>query len=502
MTLAPPEPQLKPHQAFIKQYIIDHPHCGIFLGVGGGKTITVLLGLKAIRPAGHILVVAPINIARSVWVDEIEKWQIPLRTRSLIANENDKLISRAKRLVRYQEVFTDPPTMYFINVDLFHDLVENMPTTGKGKNAVFQWPFQTVIIDESQGFKNGGSRRFKAMKRARPAILRLIELTGTPTPNGLLDLWAQVYLLDQGLALGTSMSAYRDRYFVPGKFVDGRPVSWNLKPGAEEEIYARIAHLVMSTKNTSLELEPAIVQDVTVTMTPDELKAYKEFGRDLVLDFAGKNPGDPITTIVAKNRAVLTNKLVQFAAGTLYTDDQHNYRVIHDHKIQMCDYLIRNTDGPVIIGYMFRSDRAEMLDKLAKMGHDIRAFDGSREMVRQWNLGNIPVMLLHPASAGPGLNLQDGGNTLIWYTVPYSLEHYIQLNGRIDRMGQKKQVTIYRLLTKGTRDVQLPLNLEMKARVQDGLMDAVHMDAEEAASLLAELEAELDEQRYQLADVF
>ena len=497
MTLAPPEPTLKPHQEVVKQYVIDHPHCGIFLDVGGGKTLTILEALKKVRPSGHILVAAPINIARSVWIDEIEKWQIPLRTRSLIANENDKLISRAKRLQRYEEVFTDPPTMYFINVDLFHDLVENMPTTGKGANKVFQWPFPTVIIDESQGFKDPGSRRFKAMKRARPAILRLIELTGTPTPNGLLDLWAQVYLLDQGLALGTSMSAYRDRYFVPGKYVNGRPVDWNIKPGAEDEIYQKVAHLVMSTKNTSLTLEPAIVQDVELTMTPDELEAYKAFGRNLVLDLAGKSPGEPIVTIIAKNRAVLTNKLIQFAAGTLYTDEQHNYQVIHDHKIRASDRLIRMTNSPVIIGYMYRSDRAEILDKLSKMGHDVRAFDGSREMVRQWNLGNIPVMLLHPASAGPGLNLQDGGHTLIWYTVPHSLGDYIQLNGRVDRMGQKNRVTIYRLITQGTHDVKLPLNLERKDKVQRGLLDAVFIDADEVAALAEELDAE----HFNMADV-
>ncbi|MFJ2662548.1 SNF2-related protein [Arthrobacter koreensis] len=490
MTVAPPEATLLPHQQLIKQYIIDHPHCGIFLGVGGGKTFTVLEALKAIRPAGHILIVAPVNIARSVWLNEISKWNIPLRTRSLITNERDKLLSRAKRLERYQEVFTDPPTMYFINQDLFHDLVENMPTTGKGRNKVFHWPFQTVIIDESQGFRNGSSRRFKAMKQARPAILRLIELTGTPVPNGHLDLWAQVYLLDEGLALGTSMTAYKERFFLPAKFVNGRPVKWDLRPGAKEEIYASIAHLVMSTENTSLELEPAIIQDISITMTDDELEAYNDFKRNLVMDLAGEHPGEPIKTIVAKNKAVLVNKLIQFAAGTLYTDDKHNYRVIHDHKIQMCDYLIRNTDGPVLIGYMFRSDREEILDKLTKAGHDVRAFDGSREMVRQWNAGEVPVMLLHPASAGPGLNLQDGGNTLIWYTLPHALDHYIQLNGRIDRMGQKNQVTIYRLLTQGTHDMRLPVNLKSKAMIQQGLLDAVFVDAEDVTALMGDLHAD------------
>lgn len=484
------QPSLLPHQELIKSYIIDHPHCGIFLGVGGGKTLTVLLALAAVRPAGHILVIAPVNIARSVWVEEIEKWGIPLRTRSLIVNDNDKKLTRAKRLARYAEVFTDPPTMYFISQELVKDLVDNMPTSGSGRNKVFHWPFQTVIFDESQGIKNPSAERFKALKQARPAILRLIEMTGTPTPNGLLDLWSQVYLLDQGLALGATMTAYKEKFFHPTRFANNRPIQWEPLPGAEEEIYARIAHLVMSTKNTNITLPPAIVEDISVTMTPDEMEAYKDFKRDLVLDLAAASPGEPITTIVAQNQAVLTSKLLQFASGTLYTDDQHNYRVIHDHKIQMCDYLIRNTDSPVLIGHMFRSDRAELLRRLAAMGHDVRAFDGSRAMVQEWNAGKIPVMLLHPASAGPGLNLQEGGHTLIWYTVPHSLEHWIQLNGRIDRMGQKHPVTIYRLITKGTHDERLPVNLERKRMVQDGLLGAVFIDAEEAKALADEFAEE------------
>lgn len=497
------QPNLLPHQALIKDYIITHPHCGIFLGVGGGKTLTVLMALAAARPSGHILVVAPLNIARSVWAEEIEKWNIPIRTRSLIVNENDKKLSRAKRLARYAEVFTDPPSMYFINQDLVTDLIDNMAklgVTGKGTPPI--WPFKTVIVDESQGFRNPGSGRFKALKQARPAIIRLIELTGTPTPDSLLDLWAQVFLLDQGLALGGTMTAYKDRYFKPVKFVDNRPVDWEPLPGAQEEIYARVAHLVMSTKNTSLKLEPAIIEDINISMTKDEIEAYRDFKKDLVLDIAAANPGEPLTTIVAKNQAILTNKLLQFASGTLYVDESRNYRVIHDHKIQVTDYLIRNTDGPVLVGYMFRSDRAELLAKLTKAGHDVRAFDGTREMIREWNRGNIPVMLLHPASAGPGLNLQDGGNTLIWYTVPHSLEHWIQLNGRLDRMGQKKQVTIYRLLTKGTRDVRQPLNLERKKMIQDGLLDAVFVASDDTAALIEEFQQDLADLNDLAAAVF
>lgn len=482
-------PTLLPHQALIKQYIIDHPHCGIFLTVGGGKTMTVLDALAAIRPAGHILVIAPINIARSTWINEIEKWGYPLRTRSLIVNDNDKMLSRKKRLERYAEVFTDPPTMYFISQNLVKDLINNMPVVGTGSNAVFQWPFQTVIVDESQGMKNPTADRFLALAQARPAIIRMILLSGTPAPNGLLDIWSQVYLLDEGLSLGKTITEYKNRYFYPTRYANNRPIEW--EPRDADEIHARVAHLAMSTKNTSITMPKATVEDVNVSMTSDELEAYRDFKKSLVLDLAAENPGEPLITIVAKNQAVLTNKLVQFAAGTMYTDPDHNYRVIHDHKIQMTDYLIRNTDGPVIVAYMFRSDRAELISKLAALGHDARPFDGSRAMVQEWNEGKVPVMLLHPASAGHGLNFQDGGNTLIWYTVPYSLEHWIQTNGRLDRMGQKNPVIVYRLITKGTHDTRLPGNLEKKRLVQEGLISAVHVDAEKFEALSQELAEDL-----------
>ncbi|MEO3931343.1 DEAD/DEAH box helicase [Micrococcaceae bacterium Sec7.4] len=487
------QPTLLPHQELIRQYIIDHPFCGIFLGVGGGKTLTVLMALAAVRPAGHILVVAPPNIARSTWIDEIEKFGIPLRTRSLIVNDNDKLLSRTKRLARYEEVFTDPPTMYFISQNLLTDLVKYMPMTGKGVNQVFTWPFPTVIFDESQGVKNPASERFKALARARTGMIRLIEMTGTPTPNGLLDLWSQVFLLDQGLALGTTMTAYKDKYFRVTKYANNRPIKWEPLPGAQEEIYARIAHLVMSTKNTSIKMPKATVEQVNISMTADEMEAYKDFKDGLVLDLAAANPGEPIVTVIAKNQAVLTNKLLQFASGTLYVDDKHNYRVLHDHKILMADYLIRNTDSPMLVAYAFRSDRAEILSKLAAMGHDVRAFDGSRAMIKDWNDGNIPVMLLHPASAGPGLNLQEGGHTVLWYTPTDNLEHWIQLNGRVDRMGQKHPVTIYELVAKGTRDTRMPLNRERKAMVQDGLLDAVFVDADDVQALAEEFAADLND---------
>lgn len=485
---------LLPHQEIVKKFIVEQPHCGIFMGVGSGKTYSVLRALAEVRPAGHILVVAPVNIARSTWVDEIEKHNIPLRNKSLIVNANDKKLSRAKRLEAYAQVFHDQPSMYFINRELIEDLVKNMPTVGTGKNEEIQWPFPTMIIDESQGVKNPASSRFKALKTIRPAVDRLIELTGTPTPNGLLDLWAQVYLLDQGAALGKNITAYKDRWFKVSKFANNRPIAWEELPGAKEEIYARIQHLVMSTENTSLDMPEKNLIEINVSMTPAEMVAYKAFKKDLVIKLLAANPNDPPLLVVAQNQAVLTNKLLQFASGTLYTDEDHNYTVIHEHKLEMADYLIRNTDGPVMMTYMFRSDREQMLKRLTEMGHDIQAFDGTRAMVAKWNRREIPVMILHPESAGHGLNFQNGGKTLIWYTMPHSLEHFTQTNGRLARMGQASDtVDIYQLLTKGTHDVKMPMKLARKDQVQKGLLDAVYIAADEYNSLAAELAEELAE---------
>lgn len=641
---------LMSHQQQIHDFLVTHPYAGAWLGVGAGKTLTTLSVLQTVRPIGHILVVAPVAIARSTWLDEIEKWGFPIRTKSLIVDENDKKLDRPVRLARFQEPFTDPPTMYFVNQELLTQpsnpenvlvptggttsppssdaaeilqmlqstgpltrddtveqariipaltyrnkpaskkrmldairvlldagliaretqdcracagegcsrcqggLVDQMPIQIINGQPTIIWPFQTVIIDESQGFKSHTSDRFRALAKVRPAMTRLIELTGTPAPNGLHDLWSQVYLLDQGQTLGHNITAFRKRWFVP-KMVPGTttPAKWIPTPTAEAEIHQAIAHLVMSAQNTSLQLPALTVQDVNVSLPPDLLQAYKDFKRDLVLDIVNEaamrqavadyndwlqnsqDPeaqvirkhlalltgdalrasyekyrdsrlidflGDPdielVSTVVAENQAVLTSKLMQFASGTLYTADpdvpstKGRYEVIHDKKIEMAEYLVRNNGGePMLIAYHFRSDLEQLLLRFKAAGVDARAFDGSREMVRQWNAGNIQVMLLHPASAGHGLNLQHGGSSMIWFTLPFSLEHYLQTNGRLYRTGQTKPVTIYRFITKGTQDERLPSLLAGKQQVQDDLINAVALPGEYEAALLSALEDEI-----------
>ena len=439
------------------------------------NTLVTLSTLAEVRPSGHILVIAPLNIVRSTWIDEIEKWGFPVRTKSLIVNERGNKLSRKKRLERYAEIATDPPTMYFINQDLVDDLVQNMPTQRVSGRKTFVWPFGTVIIDESQGLKNPSSKRFKALKRVAPATTRIIEMTGTPTPNGLLDLWSQIYLLDEGLALGRTFTQYRERYFRPTQYVNNRPVKWELLPGAEQEIYQRISHLVMSIENTALTLPPLTVNDVRVHLADKEQELYEEMKRELVLTFTDKSSGSQ-EHVTAPNAGVLAARLIQIASGTIYTGPNHKHEVIHNQKIEHCDYILRNTTSPTIIAYRFVSDREQLLKQLRDRGYDVRVFDGSREMIKQWNERKIQVMLLQPASAGHGLNLQQGGSSMIWYTLPWSLEHYAQTNARLHRQGQKDPVVIHRLITQKTFDTRLPKILENKDGVQQGLMDAVLME--------------------------
>ncbi|MGW0898672.1 helicase-related protein, partial [Streptomyces goshikiensis] len=558
---APSPISLMPHQRQIHDFLVDHPFAGAWVEIGAGKTLTTLCVLQTTRPMGHILVIAPVAIARSTWIDEIEKWGFPIRTKSLIVDENDRKLSKGQRLKRFQEVATDPPTMYFINRELLTQpsqetklitpvpgavpaptvspeatailgllqargplgrdelineyralvagdvnnrvptkarirgwiqeliqsslvtwevygcrscsgagcaqccfgLVDQLPVQNVNGQSTIIWPFQTVIVEESQGFKSHDSQRFLALARVRPAMTRLIELTGSPSPDGLHDLWSQVYLLDQGRALGQNITAYRERWFTP-KMVPGTttPAKWIPTANAEAEIHQAISHLVMSAQNTSLQLPALSIQDVNVTLPPDLLQAYKDFKRDMVLDIVQTYTDDgkltqSVESIIAANQAVLTSKLMQFASGTLYTADPDDpttkgrYEVIHDKKIEMAEYLVRNNGGePVLIAYHFKSDKEQLLTRLRKAGIDAQAFDGSRDMVRRWNAKQIPVMLLHPAAAGHGLNLQHGGSTMIWYTLPFSLEHYLQTNGRLFRTGQTKPVIIHRLIAKGT----------------------------------------------------
>lgn len=456
---------LHQYQIYAKNFMKTHPYCGLFLTMGAGKTLTTLAALYEMNLPGNVLVIAPKNIARSTWLDEIEAWHIPIRTRSFLVDEKGKALGKTRRLKAYEQAAKDTAqgkyAMYFINRELVCDLVKNC-----------KWVFPIVVIDEAQSFKTYNTARFKALKSVRPKIRRLIELTGTPAPNGPMDLWAEIYLLDQGQRLGRNITAYRNTFFNSELIVNGHPVKWTPKPGAEDEIYRRIGDLVISLKNTKLKLPALTMNTIRVHMSPEEMKMYDDMKRNFVLTV---KDGDDKLDVTAANAAVLSAKLSQMASGSLYIDDSHRFKVIHKAKLEQCAYMLRNIDSPVIIAYHFQADREMLMTYLTSLGFDPVTFDGSPEMIHAWNRGEIPILLLQPASAGHGLNLQKGGHTLIWYTIPWSLEEYQQCNARLYRQGQTEPVTIHHLLTAKTIDEHILKAINKKDMTQQALIDAVRM---------------------------
>lgn len=456
---------LHEYQIQAKNFIIQHRYSGLFLDVGMGKSLITLAALSEL-PKAHTLILAPKVIARATWMDEIQKWKAPLKYRSLIVNKNDKQLNKKQRHEAYEQVLHDPPMVYFLNRDLIADCVNYYL-----KNHNNTWPFEYVIIDESQGFKSPQSTRFKALKKVRPAIYRLVELTGTPTPNGLMDLWSQIYLLDQGYNLGKNITTYRRNFFIPVRYYHNFPVKWNpIKRDnydAEKDIYQRIKPFVISMKNTKLKLPPVTYAKDKVFMTPDEEKIYNQMAKKFVLQVS------PTMEVTAKNKGVLSNYLSQMASGSLYVDKNQSFVKIHDQKLERTQYIIDNTPSPVLVVYHYKSDLKMLTDFFRNNKQPYVIFDGSPELIKKWNDGKIPVLLLQPASAGFGINLQKGGHTIIWYTLPLSLEQYIQTNGRLARQGQKYPVVIHQLITNKTVDERILYSLHHKDLSQTTLMNAV-----------------------------
>lgn len=460
---------LHDYQETAKDFLITHPKAGLFLDVGFGKTLTTLATLVELASkgmiSGHILIIAPKAIARSTWIDEMEKWNIKANVVSLIVNDKGKQLSKAKRIERYQEIDTHPAAFYFINRELICDLVNWLKDNKK------PWPFPTVIIDEFQSFKSYSSSRFKALKSVEPQITRFIGLTGTPVPNGLMDLWSEIYLIDGGQRLGKNITTYRNTFFDPGLMINNNVVSWTPKQGAEEYIYRAINDIVISIKNPNIQLPQVTYNNVHCYMDDKEMALYKTLLKDNVLDTVDNNGND--ISIEAANAAILTAKLSQMASGALYIDGNTNYKVIHQRKLEQLQYITDNTNDNILVAYHFKSDKAMIYQYLTEKGYNVAIFDGSPEMIHDWNNKKIPIMLLQPASGGPGINIQHGGHTLVWYTLPWSLEHYIQTCGRLNRQGQTHPVVIHHLITHGTIDTRILRAIEKKDTSERALMDAV-----------------------------
>lgn len=430
--------------------IIDTPAVGLILDMGLGKTASALTAIQELLynyfDVSKVLVIAPLRVAQSTWSGEIEKWDhiSHLRLVKVLGGEKQRILALDQKA-----------DLWIINRENVGWLVNYY-----GR----KWPFDTVIIDELSSFKNPRSKRFRALRKVRPLIKRVVGLTGTPAPNGLIDLWSQIYLLDQGERLGKTLTEYRNRYFIPGRRNQNIVFEWIPKPGAEEAIYKKISDICVSMKAEDwLEL-PGRINNVIEVELPEKAKSqYKQLEKDLILPLVDSD-------VTAANAAVLTNKLLQMANGAIY-DEFGEAKEIHSAKLDALEEVVEAANGkPVMVAYAYKHDLGRIRKRLKK--YNPRTLDSDQD-VQDWNAGKIQVLLLHPASGGHGLNLQTGGNIIVWFGLTWSLEYYQQTNARLHRQGQTERVIIHHIIAKGTMDEQVLKALTGKAATQNDLMEAV-----------------------------
>ena len=443
---------LHPYQRYAADFIVEHPAAAILLDCGCGKTIITLTAIQELVfdrfEVSRVLVICPIRVAQ-VWADEIAKWGHLRGLRYSIAVGT----ASERRYALNQEA-----DLYVINRDVVPWLVEEYGG---------EWKWDMLVLDELSSFKNPQAKRFKALLKVRALVKRVVGLTGTPSSNGLMDLWAEYRLLDLGQRLGRFITRYRQAYFRPEK-TNGQVVfSYAPLPGAEEKIYSRIADITISMRCTDHLCMPELVSvPYEVRMSPKEAEAYSRLKKEMILDL---KDGE----ITASNAAALSGKLVQLANGAVY-DDEGNVIPLHDRKLDALEDLIEAQNGkPVLVAYWYKHDLARIELRLRDMGLRYRRID-TEESIHQWNAKRIAVGLIHPASAGHGLNLQGGGSTLIWFGLTWSLELYIQTNARLWRQGQvSRTVVVEHIVTKGTIDERIMAALQKKEVTQSSLIDAV-----------------------------
>ena len=403
-----------------------------------------------------VLVVCPIRVAQ-VWADEIQKWEHlkGLRYSIAVGTESQRRYALAQ-----------DADIYVINRDVVPWLVENYAS---------KWCWDMLVIDELSSFKNPRAKRFKSLLKVRPKVRRIVGLTGTPSSNGLMDLWSEYRLLDLGERLGKFIGSYRSAYFRPDKTNGVIVYSYKPLPGAEEQIYKRIGDMTVSVRCTDVLRMPELISSpYEVRMDQEEKRVYDKLKKELVL-------GLPDGEVTASNAAALSGKLTQMANGAVYTDEG-TAEVIHNHKLDALEDIIEAQQGkPVLVAYWYKHDFDRITERLRSNGVKYARID-NQNSIEKWNAKQIPVGLIHPASAGHGLNLQAGGSTLVWFGLTWSLELYIQTNARLWRQGQvSSTVVILHIITKGTVDEQIMKALEMKEVTQDGLMNAVKAQLEEVA---------------------
>ena len=462
------ESNLHNYQKACVEHIITHPFCGVFLDMGLGKTVSTLTAINYLMndycEINSVLVIAPKRVAESVWQEEAEKWAHLRHLRF------SKIIGTQKQ--RIAAVMETKADVYIISRD---NVAWLCALYGGGK-----LPFDMVVVDELSSFKSYKSVRFKALRGARPYLKRLVGLTGTPAPNGLIDLWPQIYLMDRGDRLEKTISRYREKYFRPGQTNGHVVYSYNLMSDSEQLIHKRIEDICISMKADDYLEMPMRTDNYIKLRMPDAIKKqYDDFEKNKVLDLF--KPGqeylenvdrwvDKPIEINAVNAAALSNKLLQFANGAVY-DENHKVFPIHDIKLEALKEIIEDANGQsVLVAWTFQFDRDRIMGYLKK--YKPRELKTNKD-IEDWNAGKIQVMLAHPASAGHGLNLQAGGNIIVWFGQTWSLELYQQFNARLYRQGQQKGVIVHHLIMKGTHDEDVIQAIKAKDKKQNALMDSI-----------------------------
>lgn len=439
----------KPHeyQIYATEYILTHPIAAVLLDMGLGKSVITLSAIFDLTLDSFlvrkVLVIAPLRVARDTWSAEIEKWDHLKGLNYTVAVGS--VAQRKRALMKRAQV-------YIINRENVEWLISR---------SGISFDFDMVVIDELSSFKSHQAKRFKSLLKVRPKVKRIVGLTGTPSSNGLMDLWAEYRLLDMGQRLGRFIGRYREDYFVPDKRNQQVIFSYKPKPGAEEAIYRLISDITISMKGSDyLKLPELVINEVPVKLSEKEMKTLDTMKRDLITTVKGEE-------ITAANAAALSGKLLQMANGAVY-DDQGVVIHIHDRKLDALEDLIEAANGkPVLIAYWFKHDLSRIQKRF-----EVEVLS-TRDSIKRWNDGEIPIAVIHPASAGHGLNLQAGGSTLVWFGLTWSLELYQQTNARLWRQGQNETVVIHHLIAKGTIDERVMKALKDKDNTQAALIDAV-----------------------------
>lgn len=448
--------KFNPHeyQKYAIEYIKTHPVAAILLGCGLGKTS---IALTAIDDMMHdsfevrkVLIVAPIRVAKVSWPDEIQKWDHLSDLKYAVA-----VGTQEERIAALQA----DADIYIINRENLSWLIDE---------SGLPFDFDMCVLDELSSFKNWQSKRFKSFMKVRPKLKRVIGLTGTPSGNGLMDLFAEFRCLDMGERLGRFIGQYRSSYFKPDRYNGNIVYSYKVLPGAEEEIYRKISDITISMKSTDLLQMPELISsEYTVTLDEKEKEKYEQLKKDLILPLT---EGSEIT---AANAASLSGKLVQMANGAVYADDGEVIS-IHDKKLDALEDIIESANGiPVLVAYWYKHDLERISKRLQKLKINYSCIS-TNASIRDWNDGKIVVGLIHPASAGHGLNLQQGGNIIVWFGLTWSLELYIQTVDRLFRQGQRAEtVSVIHIVTKGTIDERIMKALTDKDSTQSALIEAV-----------------------------